>query len=53
MDINSCAIAYSTEPLAEAFQLVRWFNEIQDTRAIPENLLKYIEEQEAKELLKG
>lgn len=53
VDTNSYAIAYSTEPLAEAFQLVRWFNEIQDTRAIPENLSKYIEEQEAKELLKG
>lgn len=53
VNVNSCSVAHSTEPSAEAFQLVRWFNEIQDTRAIPENLLKYIEEQEAKELLKG
>ena len=53
VNVNSCSVAHSTEPSAEAFQLVKWFNEIQDTRAIPKDLPKYIEEQEAKELLKG
>lgn len=53
VNINSHSLASYTEVPTEAFQLVRWFNEIQDTRTIPEDLLKYIEEQEAKELLRG
>lgn len=42
-----------TYPPTEAFLLVKWFTEIQDTHKVPEELEEYIAKEMALEILEG
>jgi hypothetical protein len=42
-----------TYPPADAFLLVKWFTEIQDTQKVPEDLEEYITKEMALEILEG
>ena len=51
--VNSAGTKTSEEPPLEAFKLVKWFIEINTKKQVPKDLLKYIEQEQALELLKG
>lgn len=51
--VNSAGTETSKEPPLEAFKLVKWFIEINKEQRVPKDLLKYIEQEQALELLKG
>lgn len=51
--VNSAGTETSDEPPLEAFKLVKWYIEINKEQRVPKDLLKYIEQEQALELLKG
>lgn len=51
--VNSAGIETSEEPSLETFKLVKWYIEINKEQRVPKDLLKYIEQEQALELLKG
>lgn len=51
--VNSAGTKASDEPPLEAFKLVKWFIEINKEQRVPKDLLEYIEQEQALELLKG
>lgn len=51
--VNSAGTETSEEPPLEAFKLVKWYIEINKEQRVPKDLLKYIEQEQALELLKG
>lgn len=51
--VNSAGTETSEEPPLEAFKLVKWYIEINKEQRVPKDLLKYIEQEQAFELLKG
>jgi hypothetical protein len=53
VEVNSAGIETSEEPSLETFKLVKWYIEINKEQRVPKDLLKYIEQEQALELLKG
>lgn len=51
--VNSAGTETSEEPPLEAFKLVKWYIEINKEQRVPKDLLEYIEQEQALELLKG
>lgn len=51
--VNSAGTETSKEPPLETFKLVKWYIEINKEQRVPKDLLKYIEQEQALELLKG
>lgn len=51
--VNSAGTKTSEEPPLEAFKLIKWYIEINKEQCVPKDLLKYIEQEQALELLKG
>lgn len=51
--VNSSGSDMNQEPPLEAFKLVKWFIEINTKKQVPKELLKFMEQEEALEILKG